>query len=65
LKNKHHHRIKTRAGLLSALRKPVRATVAKEVGMKNPAEKTTVRPNQNLKTRCFRRASKSHLRGKP
>jgi hypothetical protein len=30
-------------------RKPIRATAAKEVGMKNPAEKTTVRPNQNLK----------------
>jgi hypothetical protein len=25
-------------------------TAAKEVGMKNPAEKTTVRPNQNLKS---------------
>jgi hypothetical protein len=27
--------------------KPIRATAAKEVGMKNPAEKTAVRPNQN------------------
>jgi len=27
--------------------KPIRATAAKEVGMRNPAEKTTVRPNQN------------------
>jgi hypothetical protein len=31
------------------IKKPVRATAAKEVGMKNPAEKTTVRPNQNPK----------------
>jgi len=30
--------------------KKIRATVAKEVGMKNPAEETTVRPNQNQKT---------------
>jgi hypothetical protein len=28
-------------------KKKIRATVAKEVGMKNPAEETTVRPNQN------------------
>jgi len=28
-------------------KKTIRATVAKEVGMKNPAEETTVRPNQN------------------
>jgi hypothetical protein len=27
--------------------KKIRATVAKEVGMKNPAEETTIRPNQN------------------
>jgi hypothetical protein len=31
------------------VRKPIRATAAKEVGVKNPAEKTTVRPNQNPK----------------
>jgi hypothetical protein len=30
-------------------KKKIRATVAKEVGMKNPAEETTVRPNQNQK----------------
>lgn len=28
-------------------KKKIRATVAKEVGMKNPAEKTTIRPNRN------------------
>jgi hypothetical protein len=28
-------------------KKKIRATVAKEVGMKNPAEETTVRPNRN------------------
>jgi len=27
--------------------KAIRATAAKEVGMKNPTEKTAVRPNQN------------------
>lgn len=30
--------------------KPIRAAVAKEVGVKNPAEKTAVRPNQKLKS---------------
>jgi hypothetical protein len=29
--------------------KPTRVTAAKEVGMGNPAEKTTVHPNQNPK----------------
>jgi hypothetical protein len=29
--------------------KPIRAMAAKEVGMGNPAEKTTIRPNQNSK----------------
>jgi hypothetical protein len=31
-------------------KKKIRATVAKEVGMKNPAEETTVRPNRNQTT---------------
>jgi hypothetical protein len=35
--------------------KRIRATVAKEVGMKNPAEKTPVRPNQ-IYTHLFRSA---------
>jgi hypothetical protein len=34
------------AVLTTARKKKIRATVAKEVGMKNPAEETTVRPNQ-------------------
>jgi hypothetical protein len=36
--------------LAAVLKKKIRATVAKEVGMKNPAEETTVRPNQNQTT---------------
>jgi hypothetical protein len=32
--------------MTTARKKKIRATVAKEVGMKNPAEETTVRPNQ-------------------
>jgi hypothetical protein len=33
-----------------SLKNAIRATAAKEVGMKNPAEKTAVRPNQNPKS---------------
>jgi hypothetical protein len=44
------------------VRKPIRATVAKEVGMKDPAEKTTVRPNQNLKPGLSPLRIKKHLR---
>jgi len=43
--------------------KPIRATAAKEVGMKNPAEKTAVRPNQNPSSPC--RASSSDARNGP
>jgi len=35
-------------------KKAIRATAAKEVGMKNPAEKTAVRPNQNPSGPCPR-----------
>ena len=43
------HRLPNRekAGFARGEQKKIRATVAKEVGMKNPAEETTVRPNQN------------------
>jgi hypothetical protein len=40
------------AVLTTARKKKIRATVAKEVGMKNPAEETTVRPNQIQKSSC-------------
>jgi len=33
--------------ILARSKKTIRATVAKEVGMENPAEETTVSPNQN------------------
>jgi hypothetical protein len=37
-----------------SLKNAIRATAAKEVGMKNPAEKTAVRPNQNPSGPCPR-----------
>jgi hypothetical protein len=37
-----------------SIKKAIRATAAKEVGMKNPAEKTAVRPNQNPSGPCPR-----------
>jgi hypothetical protein len=52
-------------GCCPRLRKPVRATAAKEVGMKDPAEKTTVRPNQNLKPLLSSPRIKKLLRSKP
>jgi hypothetical protein len=38
---------KSENGVVTLPQKTIRATAAKEVGMKNPAEKTAVRPNQN------------------
>ena len=45
--------------------KPIRATAAKEVGRENPAEKTTVRPNQNPKPILSPPRIKKLLRSKP
>jgi hypothetical protein len=60
-----HAAVTWRFGPIIQAEKPIRATAAKEVGMKNPAEKTTVRPNQNPKPAGLHRALKNHLRRRP